>query len=61
MDITGRRSTTHHLALAAALRKAAVLERLDPGGDPYDASGQALEEFVRREAQIVANGDDVTG
>ena len=55
------RSITHRHALAAALRKAAVLERLDPRGDPYGAAGQALEDFVKREAQIVARGEDVRG
>ena len=55
------RAITHRNALAAALRKAALLERLDPRGDAYGAAGQALEDFVKREDQIVANGDDVTG
>ena len=55
------RSITHRHALAAALRKAAVLERLDPRGDPYGAAGQALEDFVKREEQIVARGEDVRG
>lgn len=39
----GSTSTTHRNALDAALRKAAILERLDAGGDPYGAAGQALE------------------
>ena len=43
------------------MRKAAVLERRDPRGDPYGAAGQALEDFVKREDQIVANGEDVSG
>jgi len=55
------RAITHRDALAAALRKAALLERLDPRGDAYGAAGQALEDFVKREDQIVANGADVTG
>lgn len=57
----GSTSTTHRNALDAALRKAAILERLDAGGDPYGAAGQALEDFVKREKQLVANGEDVTG
>jgi hypothetical protein len=55
------RALTHRNALDAALRKAAILERLDPSGDPYGAAGQALEDFVKREAQIVARGEDVSG
>ena len=55
------RELIHRNALAAALRKAAILERLDPRGDPYGAAGQALEDFVKREDQIVANGEDVSG
>ncbi|MDX6720573.1 MAG: hypothetical protein QOJ63_2827 [Solirubrobacteraceae bacterium] len=55
------RARTHSSALAAALRKAAVLERLDPRGDPYGAAGQALEDFIKREEQIVRNGEDVSG
>jgi hypothetical protein len=55
------RAITHRNALAAALSKAAMLERLDPRGDPYGAAGQALEDFVKREAQIVARCEDVTG
>ena len=55
------RAVTHRNALAAALRQAAILERRDPRGDPYGAAGQALEDFVRREDQIVANGEDVSG
>jgi hypothetical protein len=58
---TARRDVTHRDALAAALRQAAILERRDPRGDPYGAAGQALEDFVRREDQIVANGEDVSG
>jgi hypothetical protein len=58
---TASREITHRDALAAALRKAAILERLDPRGDPYGAAGQALEDFIKREDQIVANGEDVTG
>jgi len=57
----GARALTHRHALDAALRKAAILERLDPCGDPYGAAGQALEDFVKREAQIVARGEDVSG
>lgn len=48
-------------AVSAALRKAAMLERLDPRGDAYGAAGQALEDFVKREHQLVANGEDVRG
>ena len=55
------REMTHRNAVAAALRKAAILERLDPRGDAYGAAGQALEDFVKREDQIVANGGDVSG
>jgi hypothetical protein len=55
------RATTHRNAVAAALRKAAILDRLDPRGDAYGAAGQALEDFVKREDQIVARGEDVTG
>lgn len=55
------RSTTHRKAVDAALRKAAILDRLDPRGDAYGAAGQALEDFVKREDQIVARGEDVTG
>ena len=55
------RATTHRNALDAALRQAAILERLDPSGDPYGAAGQALEDFIKREDQIVANGEDVRG
>jgi hypothetical protein len=57
----GSTSTTHRNALDAALRKAAILERLDAGGDPYGAAGQALGDFVKREKQLVANGEDVMG
>ena len=56
----GSTSTSHRNALDAVLRKAAILERLDAGGDPYGAAGQALEDFVKREKQLVANGEDVT-
>lgn len=55
------RRDTHRDAVDAALRKAAILDRLDPSGDPYGAAGQALEDFIKREAQIVARGEDVTG
>lgn len=55
------RAIIHRNALTAALRKAAILERLDPCGDPYGAAGQALEDFVKLEDQIVANGEDVSG
>lgn len=55
------RAVTHQDALAAALRKAAILERVDPRGDAYGAAAQALEDFVKREDQIVANGEDVSG
>jgi DNA-directed RNA polymerase specialized sigma24 family protein len=55
------RSRTHRKALDAALRKAAILDRLDPRGDAYGAAGQALEDFVKREDQIVARGEDVSG
>jgi hypothetical protein len=55
------RTTTHRHAVDAALRKAAALDRLDPRGDAYGAAGQALEDFVKREAQIVARGEDVSG
>lgn len=57
----GARALTHRNAVDAALRKAAILERLDPSGDPYGAAGQALEDFVKREAQIVARDEDVSG
>ncbi len=57
----GARALTHRNAVDAALRKAAILDRLDPSGDPYGAAGQALEDFVKREAQIVARGEDVSG
>jgi hypothetical protein len=55
------RAITHRKAVDAAMRKAAILERLDPRGDAYGAAGQALEDFVKREDQIVANGEDVSG
>lgn len=55
------RATIHRNALAAALRKAAILECLDPRGDPYGAAGQALEDFFKREDQIVAKCEDVSG
>ena len=55
------RAVTHRKAVAAAMRKAAILERLDPRGDAYGAAGQALEDFIKREDQIVAKGEDVTG
>ena len=55
------RAIIHRNALAAALRQAAILECLDPSGDPYGAAGQALEDFIKREDQIVANGEDVRG
>jgi len=38
-----------------------MLDRLDPRGDAYGAAGQALEDFVKRERQLVANGEDVRG
>lgn len=56
-----RPDVIHRRAVAAAMRKAALLERVDPRGDPYGAAGQALEDFVKRQDQIVANGDDVGG
>jgi hypothetical protein len=55
------RARAHRHALDAALRKAAILERLDPRGDPYGAAGQALEDFVKREEQILGGGEDVRG
>ena len=55
------RARTHRRALDAALRKAAILERVDPRGDPWGAASQALEDFVKREEQIIAGGDDVSG
>jgi hypothetical protein len=55
------RAITHRNALSAALRQAAILERRDPSGDPYGAAGQALEDFIKREDEIVANGEDVSG
>lgn len=51
----------HRSAVDAALRKAAVLDRVDPRGDPYGAAGQALEDYFRRHDQIVAAREDVSG
>lgn len=51
----------HRRAIDAALRKAAILDRLDSRGDAYGAAGQALEDFVKRQDQIIARGEDVSG
>jgi DNA-directed RNA polymerase specialized sigma24 family protein len=59
--IGDRRDSIHRSAVAAALRKAAALHRLDPRGDPDGAAAQALEDYFRRAEQIVAGGDDVSG
>lgn len=55
------REVTHRNAVNAALKKAAILDRVDPRGDPYGAAGQALEDYFRRHDQIVAGGEDVGG
>ncbi len=55
------RARVRRSAVDAALRKAAILDRLDPRGDAYGAAGQALEDYVKREDQIIARGEDVTG
>ena len=61
LGVRAARARTYRKALEAARRKAAILDRLDPRGDAYGAAGQALEDFVKREDQIVARGEDVTG
>jgi len=54
-------SRVHREAVNAALKKAAILDRVDPGGDPYGAAGQALEDYFRRHDELVAGGEDVRG
>lgn len=51
----------HRGAVLAAMRKAATLDRVDPCGDAYGAAGQALEDYWRRNEEILAGGQDVTG
>jgi len=55
------REITHRSAVNAALKKAAILDRMDPRGDPYGAAGQALEDYFKRHNQIIAGGEDVSG
>jgi DNA-directed RNA polymerase specialized sigma24 family protein len=55
------REVTHRDAVNAALKKAAILDRVDPRGDPYGAAGQALEDYFKRHDQLLVGGEDVSG